>query len=179
MPQRSDFINNVTDWRDIIEFCVNNDLDIPTTLYDNDELNDYIEENLEELARNYYWTEVLEVLQNIPQGFDFYIKEEDSLMEFSPARQSDFNLIKNEILEHMDDINGWDEGEQEPDTSEESNQESENQEEFNINTDISIDDFLISNVNDFQKIMQDKQKEEDEIIDELSQIVVEINDVAS
>lgn len=179
MPQRSDFINNVTDWRDIIEFCVNNDLDIPTTLYDNDELNDYIEENLEELARNYYWTEVLEVLQNIPQGFDFYIKEEDSFMEFSPARQSDFNLIKNEILELMDDMNGWDEGEQEPDTSEESNQESENQEEFNINTDISIDDFLISNVNDFQKIMQDKQKEEDEIIDELSQIVVEINDVAS
>ena len=179
MPQRSDFINNVTDWRDIIEFCVNNDLDIPTTLYDNDELNDYIEDNLEELARNYYWTEVLDVLQNIPQGLDFYIKEEDSFMEFSPARQSDFNLIKNEILEHMDDINGWDEGEQEPDTSEESNQESENQEEFNINTDISIDDFLISNVNDFQKIMQDKQKEEDEIIDELSQIVVEINDVAS
>lgn len=179
MPQRSDFINNVTDWRDIIEFCVNNDLDIPTTLYDNDELNDYIEENLEELARNYYWTEVLEVLQNIPQGFDFYIKDEDSFMEFSPARQSDFNLIKNEILELMDDMNGWDEGEQEPDTSEESNQESENQEEFNINTDISIDDFLISNVNDFQKIMQDKQKEEDEIIDELSQIVVEINDVAS
>lgn len=179
MPQRSDFINNVTDWRDIIEFCVNNDLDIPTTLYDNDELNDYIEDNLEELARNYYWTEVLEVLQNIPQGCDFYIREEDSFMEFSPARQSDFNLIKNEILEHMDDINGWDEGEQEPDTSEESNQESENQEEFNINTDISIDDFLISNVNDFQKIMQDKQKEEDEIIDELSQIVVEINDVAS
>lgn len=179
MPQRLDFINNVTDWRDIIEFCVNNDLDFHTNIYNNDELNDYIEDNLEELARDYYWTEVLDVLQNIPQGLDFYIKEEDSFMEFSPARQSDFDLIKNEILEYMDDINGWDEDEQEPDVSEESNQESENQEEFNINTDISIDDFLISNVNDFQKIMQDKQQEEDEIIDELSQIVVEINDVAS
>ena len=179
MPQRLDFINNVTDWRDIIEFCVNNDLDFHTNIYNNDELNDYIEDNLEELARDYYWTEVLNILQDIPQGLDFYIKEEDSFMEFSPARQSDFDLIKNEILEYMDDVDGWDEDEQESDASEESNQESENQEEFNINTDISIDDFLISNVNDFQKIMQDKQKEEDEIIDELSQIVVEINDVAS
>lgn len=179
MPQRLDFINNVTDWRDIIEFCVNNDLDFHNNIYDDNALNDYIEENLEELAHNYYWTEVLDVLQSIPQGLDFYIREEDSFMEFSPARQSDFDFIKDEILEYMDDINGWDEDEQESDTSEESNHESENQEEFNINTDISIDDFLISNVNDFQKIMQDKQQEEDEIIDELSQIVVEINDVAS
>ena len=104
---RQEFINNVTSWSELIDFCANQDCDICEDIYSEEAKDDHYNDNLVEMARNSSdWEELLETLNDIPYGYDYYIWSDYD--GFSEASDDDFDLYKDDVLEWMDNGEYWD-----------------------------------------------------------------------
>ena len=95
---RDEFIQNVTTWSELRSFCYDYECSVCSEVYSQDELDDYFNERLVDMARDASdWSDLLESLEDIPTGASYYIRDDDG--DFSEADESDFDDLKDEVLE--------------------------------------------------------------------------------
>ena len=113
---RAEFYENVTTWWDLKNFCSDEQCDICDDIYDEEGRDDYINDCLMDWARNDSWTELLSRLEDIPTGYDYY--RYDDYGDWVGLDDGDFDEIRDEVAEWMDDNGYWDDDEEEADDEE-------------------------------------------------------------
>lgn len=114
---RAEFYENVTTWWDLKNFCSDEQCDICDDIYDEEGRDDYINDCLMDWARNDSWTELLSRLEDIPTGYDYY--RYDDYGDWVGLDDGDFDEIRDEVAEWMDDNGYWDDDEEEADDEDE------------------------------------------------------------
>jgi hypothetical protein len=120
---RDDFINDVCGWEDLMQFCRDEDLGDCEDIVDFDGLNDTVNEELPDFVSNHSWRDVLDMLQNIYTGYEYY--RQDGFISFTGLNSGDFDNYKENIANYMDENDLWDELEPdlEPDIEEDDSSE--------------------------------------------------------
>lgn len=109
---RQEFIDEVTMWSELIDFCYNENINFCNDVYSEDEKDDYFNNELVEMARKADdWRDLQSRLEDIPDGCYYYIN--DDYGGFRGADDDDFDDHKDDILEYMDDNEYWDDEEEE------------------------------------------------------------------
>lgn len=101
---RTEFINEVTAWYELIDFCNDNGCDELENICDDDYRDEYINDNLVEWARYDGWRDLLSRLQDFDEhsGYDYYRYDED-YCEYVGLDHDDFADYKQRVLEWADD----------------------------------------------------------------------------
>lgn len=109
---RRDFLDNITTWWELIDFCRDEECDICDDIVDEDGRDEEVEEDLADNIRNTSWKDILHWLNDIPTGGEYYRR--DGMFDYVEMdNYGDFDEYKDEVLEWMDDGNYWDDDEEE------------------------------------------------------------------
>lgn len=108
---RQEFIEDVTTWSELIDFCYNEGIDYCDDVYSEESYNERIDERVRDYINDDGWRSVLGWLEDLPLNYDYYI--EDDYGEWRGADDDDFDSYKDDVLEYMDDNDEWDEDEDE------------------------------------------------------------------
>lgn len=111
---RQDFIDNITSWWELIDFCSDEDCDICENIYDDDAKDEYINDRLVDWAREYNWRDLYDILGGVPDDASYYHLDDYGDFE-SLDNYSDFEAYKQDVLEWMDDMERWDDDDEEED----------------------------------------------------------------
>lgn len=133
---RQGFINEITYWYDLMDFCSDQGCDYLDTVYDEDEKDEYLNENIVRMAENVVdWSELRDFLESIPTGYDFYVRT--AYNEWKPLDNDTFDAYKLDVLDWGDINYIWDDSDEE-----ESLPSSEDDEDcdFTINEPFTIDE---------------------------------------
>ena len=166
---RNEFIENVTTWGELVGFCYDANLEeCIGDIYSEDAYNDYINETLYDYVRDNGWTDVLEYLQDLPSGYDYYLNVDgdwDGL--YYNDNCSGFEYYKDAVLERMDNEDAWDEEDEEPEIINDVDPFDEVPVE---QEDISVDDLFATCNDAVQRIEQheiEQQRADDELADQI------------
>ena len=110
---RQEFIDYVTTWSDLLEFCYNENCYYCEDVYDSNQWNGCIDDEVGEIITNNNWREVLRILQEYDDlsGYDYYRK--DDYGEWHELDDDDFDAYKDDVLEWGDNNDIWEEDEEE------------------------------------------------------------------
>lgn len=104
---RGDFLENIVTWWELIEFCRDEDCDVCDDIVDEDGRDEEIEGDLVDAVRDTSWKNILQWLDDIPTGGEYYRR--DGMFDYVEMDDyGDFNEYKGEVLEWMDDGGYWD-----------------------------------------------------------------------
>lgn len=161
---RAEFLDEVTSWYDLIQFCQENRCDLCDDIYDDESKDDYINEQLVDWAREDGWYDLWRRLDNIPTGYDYYSM--DDYGEFSGLDDGDFEDRKDEVIEWADDADFWEEDEEEVEDDEEEFfiDEIDEEEQPIEDEECSLGELFASSVNSIKSIAEselEKAREED------------------
>lgn len=107
---RQEFIDNVTEWYELKNFCYNNDCDVCEDIYDEDGMDEEINYSIREYAGDYSWHELRDELRSIPSGYDYY--RQNGLFDWDGMDDdADFQDYKDSVLEWMDNGEYWEDDE--------------------------------------------------------------------
>lgn len=107
---RNEFIEDVTTWYDLRSFCDDNRLyDFFEDIYSEEERDEVIDERLDDYARDYTWYDLRDWLSDIPTGYDYY--KCNGVLDWEPLDRSDFEDIKDSVIDRMDQDYAWDDEE--------------------------------------------------------------------
>ena len=121
---RNEFLEEVNWFDDLLNFDSELGLYICDDIYDQDTMNDYVNEHLYDLVDDCDgWEWLRDYLDNIPNGADYYIL--DDYGEWSEAGDYEFTRRKEEILDYCDDHDLWDEEDDEEELEETTGAEEE------------------------------------------------------
>lgn len=65
---RNEFIDNITEWCELKDFCNDFDCDICEDIYDDDDYDDSVEEDIRDAIADYGWRDIRDFLGNLPAG---------------------------------------------------------------------------------------------------------------
>lgn len=110
---RQEFIDNIHYWSELIEFCSDNGCDYCEDIYSSDAWNDYVDDDVAEMAGNDGWRVILDVLQGYDElsGYDYYRRNDYG--EWIGLDDDDFESYKDDVCGWMDDNDYWDEEDEE------------------------------------------------------------------
>lgn len=112
---RQEFIQNVTTWRELLNFCWEYDCNVCENIIPHDELRDYIAEDFRQYAYEYSWVDIRDWLNNIDNNASFYYR--DGSFDYTSV-DDDFASYKQDVLDWCDeDASVFDEDEDEADTT--------------------------------------------------------------
>ena len=115
---RQEFIDNVTTWSELLDFCYDENIYFCEDVYTEDAKDDYFNDMLVDMARDAgNWQELYNRLEEIPTGYDYYIR--DDYGDFEGADDDDFDSRYEDVLEYMDDNEYWDDDDGDEDYEEE------------------------------------------------------------
>lgn len=145
---RQGFIDEITVWDELIDFCYNEECDICEDIISNGSMCEAIEEELVDAAREYSWRELRDALNSIDTDYDYYRRE--GVLSYYPVDDSDFDDYKDDVLEWMDNGGYWDDEEDDEDYddpdwhyAEQSDSEGKEEEELPMeDEDFSINDLM-------------------------------------
>ncbi len=102
---RNEFIEDITDFGDLKNFCCDERIYICDCVMDGEYFDEIIMDRIRE--RGYFdtWQEVYRFLHDLPDGAAYYI--ENDYGEISEATEDDFEELKQQVLEHMDEHGEW------------------------------------------------------------------------
>ncbi len=106
---RQEFVDDVIGWIDLLDFCYEKDIRVCDHIYSEESFDDYVNGELGERARDENWEDVRSWLNELPNGYDYYIK--DDYDDWFPADDGEFVSLKEEVLDYMDGNDLWDEDE--------------------------------------------------------------------
>lgn len=98
---REEFLDNVNDWDELLDFCYDNDIYTCEDIHTDAQKDEYIEDNLVEWARTSTWKELYNILDDIPDESNWYIINDYG--EIWEATDDDFEDYKQRTLEKCDD----------------------------------------------------------------------------
>lgn len=160
---RQEFLDDVYDFRELMDFCYDNDCGICDDIYDDESKDEYINEHLSDMADNADdWQSLYRTLDDIPTGYDYY--RLDDYDDFNGLDDDDFDDYKNDVLEWMDDNEYWDEGEDDEEEyfpPEEEYSEEEDDEE-SCEEDMQPVDELFSLCSEQLRVIDAKEKAEEQ-----------------
>ena len=110
---RQDFIDGVTEWYELLDFCYNEECDICEDIVSNDTMCEEIDEDLAEVVRGRSWRDVRDMLNDIDTDYDYYRR--GGGLSYIPMDDSDFDDYKDDVIEWMDNGGYWDEEDNEED----------------------------------------------------------------
>lgn len=112
---RQEFIDDVTTWCDLLTFCSDEDCDLCEDIVDSDYYNEYINDNLVDLARNNDWTDLRDRLNEFydNSGYDYYLWD-DYYGQYNGIDNDDaiFEDYKLRVLNWMDEGDYWPDGDE-------------------------------------------------------------------
>lgn len=114
---RQEFIDEVTSWEALIDFCDDNGFSFCEDVYSEECYDETIHDKMEDKAYEDTWQELRDWLSGLPEGYDYYIQ--DSYGNWSEADDDDFDSIKDNVIEYMDDEHLWDDNEETEEEAEE------------------------------------------------------------
>lgn len=117
---RTEFKENITSWGDLIGYCDNMGWDFMSNVYSEGSMDDFVDEKICDLIKHVNWREVREYLDDLSDGYDYYILTEDD--GFEGADDYDFDRYKLDILEYGDEQGVW-EADEEDETEEDIEEE--------------------------------------------------------
>lgn len=160
---RQEFFDDVYDFRELKDFCYDNDCGICDDVYDDASKDEYIDDHLSDMADNAEsWQSLYRTLDDIPTGYDYY--RLDDYGDFNGLDDDDFEDYKNDVLEWMDDNEYWDEDEDDEEEyfpPEEEYSEEEDDEE-SCEEDMRPVDELFSLCSEQLRIIDAKEKAEEQ-----------------
>ncbi len=159
---RDCFIEDVNTWDELINVCRENDINECCDVYTDDDRNAEIDEDLEDMSRTEGWRDVLGWLENIPTGYDYYIRYDN---EWDGTDDGDylFTQYKERVLLRMDGDGLWDE-ENVEDTFDEDllDDITDDESDTPFEESISVSEFIIGSEEAIRTIMSQKVIEEQE-----------------
>lgn len=105
---RNDFLNDVTEWWELLDFCSDEGCNICEDIIDSDQLDEYVEEDIRDT--NYSWRDIRDSLSEIPTGYGYY--RMNGSFDYDGMDENDFDSYKEDVLEWGDNNGVW---EDEPD----------------------------------------------------------------
>lgn len=160
---RQEFLDDVYDFRELMNFCYDNDCGICDDIYDDESKDEYINEHLSDMTDNADdWQSLYRTLDDIPTGYDYY--RLDDYDDFNGLDDDDFDDYKNDVLEWMDDNEYWDEDEDDEEEyfpPEEEYSEEEDDEE-SCEEDMQPVDELFSLCSEQLRVIDAKEKAEEQ-----------------
>lgn len=141
---RQEFIDDVTTWDDLVAFCSEEDYDLED-IYSAEQRDDYINEDLVEMARYNGWRDLLETLNDLSNGdgYDYYRRDYNGDWVVLEDNDEEFNDLKGYVIEWMDENNYWPDDEEDGDEEEYNNEEEPppaEEDEFDDDDDDDVDD---------------------------------------
>lgn len=110
---RAEFLNYVTTWNELVDFCQEEDCDVCEDILCEDQRCGQIQDDLREVVCNYSWEEIRDWLCGIPTGYDYY--RCNGVLDYDGVDDQDFEDYKSEVLNWMDVGDYWDEEEEDDD----------------------------------------------------------------
>lgn len=167
---RSEFLDNITEWYELKDFCNDFDCDVCEDIYDDDDYDDCVEEDIRDAIADYGWRDIRDFLGNLPGGYDYYRR--NSTLDYDGLGDDDFEDYKEDVLEWGDDCGVWEDEEEyaEDDDFLGSQEEEPDEEESVEEEDFSVGDLIGMCGVVFVAIQNDeaeKQKEDDEAFAQL------------
>lgn len=104
---RQYFIDNVNDWWELKDFCNDEDCDICSDIYSDEDMDEEINYAIREYSDDYQWYELRDLLRGIPSGYSFY-RQNSSFDWEGLDDDADFTSYKDDVLEWMDNGGYWD-----------------------------------------------------------------------
>lgn len=171
---RAEFIENIQDWWELIEFCDDEGCSICEDIYDDDAKDEYINGDLVDMARNADgWRDLLQKLNDIESGYDYY--RLDGYGDFVGVDDDDFQDYKDDVIEWCDNNDIWDDEEDDEDEEYEEQAdeepappevavEDEDDDGFEVEEGCSIGDLFAASASCLQKIEireQEAKEQED------------------
>lgn len=95
---RNEFLNGITEWYELLEFCNDNGCSICDDIISDDDRDDEIDNDIEDAIRNDRWYDIKGYLEEIPTGYSYYRR--NSMFDYDGMDDSDFD-------EYKDDVLGW------------------------------------------------------------------------
>ena len=108
---RSEFLDNITEWYELKDFCNDFDCDVCEDIYDDDDYDDCVEEDIRDAIADYGWRDIRDFLGNLPSGYDYYRR--NSTLDYDGLGDDDFEDYKEDVLEWGDDYGVWEDEEEE------------------------------------------------------------------
>lgn len=110
---RQEFIDDITTWGDLFDFCSDEGCYICDGIYDSDDWNSCIDDEVYEIARNNTWRVVLSILQDYDDqsGYDYHARNDYG--EWHGLDDDDFDAYKDDVLEWGDNQDVWGEEDEE------------------------------------------------------------------
>lgn len=173
---REEFLDTIDNIDDLISFCYDNDMEeYCSSVHSRDSVDEYLCDLIQEKCRHESWESVREMLNDIEPGYDWYV--EDDCYIFAPLEDYVFCDIREEVLDHCEDIGYFDnpEDEEEDFLSDLEEETTEACEPDDSSSTICFDDFLSSNNQVLQTVQEyiasrnntpSHAAEEDELYDE-------------
>lgn len=134
--RREEYINEINDMSSLYDFLINEELyDYYDGLFDQEGLDDWLNEEFLEDLRYNNWRDVYSRMSDVPDGYDWYRVDGGDVYGID---YDDFENLKQEVLEHCDSNEMWDDEEDEDEDSaelyiEESNSpEAQEEEEYQM-----------------------------------------------
>lgn len=113
---RQEFIDNVEDVADFLSFCFDNNYDsYAECIYDDSSRDDYINEQLPEMVSYNSWYEIRDTLNSLSDQGNYDYWRRDNYGDWNGIDDDEFEYMKNDLLERLDEDNFFDddEGEEE------------------------------------------------------------------
>ena len=101
---RNEFIDNITEWYELKDFCSDFDCDVCEDIYDDDDYDDSVEEDIRDAIADYGWRDIRDFLGNLPSGYYYYRR--NSAFDYDGLDDDDFEDYKEDVLEWGDDSGG-------------------------------------------------------------------------
>ena len=130
---RTEFINCIESWDDLIGFCINVSCEICDNVIDRESLDEAIEDDIiEAVEGGMSWLEVRERLCGIDTGYAYY--EVEGYMCFKGLSGMDFQSYKRKVASWGNEYNIWDYDDDEEEVAEDQS--------FSSDTEFSVYDLI-------------------------------------
>lgn len=106
---RRQFIENITEWSELISFCYDEDCTICEYIYDENGMDVEINEYLRDYVDDYDWEQIRDYLSDIPIGVGYF--RQNGAFSWEELDYGDFREYKRDVLYWMDDGGYWDDEE--------------------------------------------------------------------
>lgn len=162
---RAEFYDEIDSWWRLKDFCIDVGCGYCDDVYDDESRDEYLNDDIEDWARNNTWMDLRDMLSNLETGYEYW-RLDDYGDWIGLDEGSDFREARDEVAEWCDDNGMWDEEEDEDEDDEEDAPEEESDPEDEVPTeaeDFSFSELFVASVCSVQSIQRQEIEQAQEL----------------